>query len=891
MKLRCSFEFKWVLLGFYVVALCLVTGSVLSAAQPEVSQAYDEEERILTAIQINPKHSMGYARLSLYYQQQKRWDDAVEALEKGLSVDPKSVPLLRMRGKLHQVLGNPNQALKFYDEVLENNPEPTLLLDRAQMLWSFHNVQPAIKDLKQALEQAPELFEVHLLLGLIYSTQKKGNEALNELIRAAQLEGQHSELWRQISLLWKERGDFPKARSAMYEAVKLNPNSYQYLQLYASMLEKTIYEEETQKELASVLKSMLHLFPEDAWTHGHYGNLEFYLKQEAQAEASLTQAVTIRKDYPWAWFRLGSLYTQQKRWDLAVSSFMKGLEYEPDNLQVKKQLVLVYEMQEDLPKAIPLYQLLLKKAPEAELFQRLSQLYWKALKFQEALETLKQGLRLFPENPELNWELGSYYEASMQLPKAKAAYLSILEKNPAHLQALVKLALLEKKLRHPKQSQSYFKQILQLAPQYHWAYIQLIRLQLQDPHFEEQAEQSLLQYLKGDPNSEWGYLQLGLLQLKQKRFQEAEATLKLGLDKYAQSSWLHESLALVYEAQGKWTEALAEFNSATVSRPDDPSLLSHQSFIYTQLQQPAQALEKITSSMLVTDWGLWEWYQFMLLHPQTYQETWLGKDLAWVKPILNDILSYRFQQAQAQIEVAPLEEIAREALKRFLSLAQSKGKVKPFAEQAFKTKPPLWVQFQEGFIQERQGNLASAIRHYLQVLQDVPEPSWIHIRLGVVYEKQDQLEQSIHHYSLFVQHYPHSLWGTFRIAVNMGLLGKEAEAIEKYKTILNVYSKHAASLNNLAWLYLTSPTQQKNVSSALKLAKLAVDLQDSDDHLDTLAEAYFQSGNQSQAIETIKRAILKSTLNSKKFKYLMQQYERFQQGELKSLPGPFEEST
>ena len=66
------------------------------------------------------------------------------------------------------------------------------------------------------------------------------------------------------------------------------------------------------------------------------------------------------------------------------------------------------------------------------------------------------------------------------------------------------------------------------------------------------------------------------------------------------------------------------------------------------------------------------------------------------------------------------------------------------------------------------------------------------------------------------------------------------------------------------------------------MAQKAVQLQASVDHLDTLAEAYFQSGKPIEAIQTIRRAILITPLDSDRYPYLLKQFNRFRQGDTDS---------
>ncbi len=99
------------------------------------------------------------------------------------------------------------------------------------------------------------------------------------------------------------------------------------------------------------------------------------------------------------------------------------------------------------------------------------------------------------------------------------------------------------------------------------------------------------------------------------------------------------------------------------------------------------------------------------------------------------------------------------------------------------------------------------------------------------------------------------------------------EAVIAYETVIDLDPKQAASLNNLAWLLLTSPRKElRDEKRALDLAKKAVALERSSIFLDTLAEAYFRNGMIRNALETIDEAIF---LASENRAYYKEQLEKF----------------
>ena len=117
------------------------------------------------------------------------------------------------------------------------------------------------------------------------------------------------------------------------------------------------------------------------------------------------------------------------------------------------------------------------------------------------------------------------------------------------------------------------------------------------------------------------------------------------------------------------------------------------------------------------------------------------------------------------------------------------------------------------------------------------------------------------------------------------MLGAEASTIEIYEKIITERPDHDLVLNNLAWIYLTAEDRQlRDVEKGMQLARKSVELHPTIDNLDTLAEAYFQSGKQKEAIEVIRRAAKEVNYPIERHSYLRKQLLRFRKGETNIRP-------
>ena len=117
----------------------------------------------------------------------------------------------------------------------------------------------------------------------------------------------------------------------------------------------------------------------------------------------------------------------------------------------------------------------------------------------------------------------------------------------------------------------------------------------------------------------------------------------------------------------------------------------------------------------------------------------------------------------------------------------------------------------------------------------------------------------------------HRLYSAYgSLLLERGQFGKAESMLRK---ALEKKPDHANTLNNLAWLYATSPPPYFKPEAALELALRAVALEPDPTILDTLAEAYYVNGQAEAALKTIEQAMLKQPRN---LDYFQNQKKKFE---------------
>jgi len=889
MKNRCVF-------GIFIFLVIWFS----SACQLYKSQVQNiEENRLRNAVRIHPVHELAYVRLAQYLESHGRHTETFSVLRVGQQRIPDAIALVRLEGGLLQGLGLSNDSQKFYTIQISKHPDEALLyLDRAQLYWRMEKQQLALADVKKALTLQSDLFEAHYLNGVILSHKNDLNvsdqaeKALDAFIRASEINDRNPDLWLRISALWERLDDTHKAKMAVLRAVELSPESKLYLRRLTVLQEKELdlASQENAVEIAEDLRQtllhMLKLFPDNSWVQAHYGNWAWTQEKFVTAETHLRRALILNSNYPWANFRLGIVYLSQKKWESALLSFEDGLKNDPENEWAIQQVGHALEMLGKNEEAIERYEWLMENAPaNLQVINRLNHLYWNEFLFEEGENTLLRGLEKFPNEIRLIEKLVAYYESHRLFEEAAKILSSFVELEPGNSAALAKIGFYEKNLNRPEKALPWFNKALAVSNDFEWARIQKIGLLLKTKNTEN-AEKELINFLKQKPDSEWALLELSRLKLKQEQFTEAETLLNKGLQKNEDSQGLLQTQGRLYKIQQRWQEAELIFKKLLKLRPYNSLLLTHLGFTQWKQDKITTARQNITQALYENPGSLLAWNLYLLLLPEDQQRRWFGEEHEILLPVLKALVSQTPDKAWQKITAVRTDPVTRQVLKNIYYLLEGAPEEIIMEPQDMTSKKLLpWMHEQWGYFHEMRGNRELAVKHFKVVSKALPENAWIHARLGWVYERLEKLEQSRKHYSIFLQKHPQAFDVSFRLANVETLSGNEAATIEQYEKIIAVRPENDLVLNNLAWLYLTAQNRQlRNLERAMKLAKKSVELLPTIDNLDTLAEAYFQSGETKKALEIIRKAARDVDYPPKRHTYLRKQLLRFRKGDPDSNP-------
>ncbi|XP_030069608.1 protein O-mannosyl-transferase TMTC3 isoform X1 [Microcaecilia unicolor] len=257
---------------------------------------------------------------------------------------------------------------------------------------------------RQAISMRPDFKQAYISRGELLLKMNKPLKAKEAYLRALELDELNADLWYNLAIVYIELKDPTEALKNFNRALELNPN-HKLALFNSALLMQESGDARLRPEAKKRLLTYIEEEPQDANGYFNLGMLAMDNKKDAEAEAWMKKAIKLQAGFRSALFNLALLYSQGGREMLALpvleellhhhpdhikglilkgdilmnqkkdingarKCFEKILELDPNNVQGKHNLCVVYFEEQDLLKAEKCLVETLALAPHEEYIQR-----------------------------------------------------------------------------------------------------------------------------------------------------------------------------------------------------------------------------------------------------------------------------------------------------------------------------------------------------------------------------------------------------------------------------------------------------------------------------------------------------------------------------------------
>lgn len=432
------------------------------------------EKEAKLALRDSSTRSMGWATLGAIRIRQKRYTEAAECLNAALRLSPGLVAARIHLGEVHALTGRKTQAREAFQAIVRDNPDnPEARVALARLESSSGNFSASLSAAEPILAELRRSPEGILLLASDYAGLKQTDSLLA--------------LLHDWNVLPEAAADTSTAFASLLAKSSLNQQAL-------DVLEKAKTSGEVSYDMALAL-----------------GNLYFLKGDLNGAFESYEAALSLNPGCIDCLLHLAKIATQQKDSEKALAYLIKAKRKQPDNPEILFEFGKAC-LELDLPDdALPALEKASRLQPNNDSYSYVlasanvsKKQYGVAGKLFQAL------LAKHPDDPVLNYAMGSLLFLEVKLPEAAKYLHKSIELEPNQTAAYYYMALVSEGTGENDPAVATLRDVLRRDPDYGPAYEALGRILVKEKKYEE-AQQVLEKAVLLNPESVKAHYQLGIL--------------------------------------------------------------------------------------------------------------------------------------------------------------------------------------------------------------------------------------------------------------------------------------------------------------------------------------------------------------------------------------------
>jgi tetratricopeptide (TPR) repeat protein len=444
--------------GYIPASLRLATLDFAAGRHPEAYQRIDE------VLKDHPRSDQTLDAKTRFSIAERKFDDAVTLATSVVTRNPTAVTSHYLRGVALAGKGSTDEAIKAFRRVLELAPAATPAhVQLARVYLGRNDTKAAIELLGQAVKAQPRSAMIHLLMGQAQLLAGNLARAEAEIVPLAKANPNSAEAQTWLGRFYGEKRDFPKARQAFTQALRLQPSSFM---AFNGLITLDVAENKRDAVRAKLERGLAAL-PDDRAFLFLAGNTYLLIGDMNKAEPLFKKVLQLDPSNIDAYSRLGSIYLVQRRIEEAQADFEEAARHQAKPVAARTLIGMLLDMQSkpveaqkqyeqalamdpqaavaannlavhytesggNLDVALQLAQTAKAKLPDNALVSdTLGWIFYKKGLMGTAITALREGAQQSPSNPTIHYHLGLAYLKNGDIREAQQSLQQALKLNPA----------------------------------------------------------------------------------------------------------------------------------------------------------------------------------------------------------------------------------------------------------------------------------------------------------------------------------------------------------------------------------------------------------------------------------------------------------------------------
>ena len=481
-----------------------------------------------------------------------RWSEAIPALERAVVFDPQAdyLQLVLAKALLHQ--DDADRSIAILKQQVHKHPDQVESYELLGDLLSYRKeYAEAVRIYRKALLLAPESEMLQMRLAMVLGRQQRNVEAV-EVLETLVAKHPEAKLARlSLARFYQESGQLDKAMDGYRNLLQQFPGQQQAILEYGKLLEQQqLYAEAYQLYREGIADN-----PRAVTVREQLAML--YLKQKRLPEA-LEQLQVVRQQLPenkQILTRIGLIQLELSDWSQAEVSFRELVLLAPEVDENRYYLGLALLSQGENSEAIEVMAPIRESsAIFSESVLQLAYLFKAAGQDEEAIAALQRVIAQDIQKPEIYYYLASFLGDLEQLDEAEDVIAAGLKQFPHDVNLLYQLGVLYEKRGERDKALEMMQKVLHLDPEHPDALNFIAYHQAEN---DEELELALSRALKALSAKQSSYIidTLGWIYYKLGRYEESREQLEQASSLQPDDPVILEHLGDLYQALTLWDQA------------------------------------------------------------------------------------------------------------------------------------------------------------------------------------------------------------------------------------------------------------------------------------------------------------------------------------------------
>jgi len=431
---------------------------------------------------VLPNNSQAHYWSSQALLQKKRPDEAIQHIEKSVSLSPDNLFLKRQLGEAYQRVGKEELAEQVYIDILDRSPDfdkaDQLKLEigliRARRFEKAQDYAQLDQVYVELLKEFPGDIKIMILRANAFEKRGETQAADKIFVDVIELEPTNLKLRMGLIDLYEKRGEVELARQESSKLLELTtfggPEHIFALERLGLREGQEKIKAKQFQQAVDVLKSLNEQSPGELLVVYHLGVAYQGLQQLDEAKKLFEEAIEIEPKMANPHLLLGLMYLDENKFTEAIDhlelaqlhggEIAVGKEAEKQLLRLEKQIIALGKdklRQGELEEAETLFQRLVKRSPDnAQGNFWLGKVLIKRKKVEEGLSGIERSVALAPNSWQARESLAQSYEEAELYEKALKTYQAAYEMAPNQNALLLKIALMFRLLKDEVNFQESF---------------------------------------------------------------------------------------------------------------------------------------------------------------------------------------------------------------------------------------------------------------------------------------------------------------------------------------------------------------------------------------------------------------------------------------------------